>query len=127
VKSFVTATGILVLVICRTVAADVLTTNDAVYSKDQAKIGEELYANHCLLCHDKKYFRPVFKAWEGKTLGTLNTVMNTSMPQSNPGSLPLKDYVDILAYMLSLNRYPAGDGPLTNDNNRLDSITIAPR
>jgi hypothetical protein len=53
--------------------------------------------------------------------------MNTSMPQTNPGALPLRDYVDILAYMLSLNRYPAGDKPLSNDGNALDTITIVPR
>jgi Cytochrome C oxidase, cbb3-type, subunit III len=117
----------MLLAVCRSAAADGLTTNDAVYSKEQAKIGESLYEANCLLCHDKKYFRPVFKAWEGKTLGTMNTVMSTAMPQTNPGSLPLKDYVDILAYMLSLNRYPAGDKALTNDNKELDNITIVPR
>jgi len=104
-----------------------LTTNDAVYSKEQARAGEQLYKDNCLLCHDKKYFRPVFKSWEGKSLGLMYTVMNTSMPQSNPGSLPLKDYLDILAYMLSLNRYPAGDQPLTNDNEALNDITIVSR
>jgi hypothetical protein len=28
--------------------------------------------------------------------------------------------------MLSLNRYPAGSQSLSNDNNELDNITIAP-
>jgi quinoprotein glucose dehydrogenase len=121
------AAAILALVICQSAAADGLTTNDGVYNKEQAKTGEELYAANCLLCHDKKYFRPVFKAWEGKTLGMMNSVMNTSMPQTNPGSLPLKDYVDILAYMLSLNRYPAGDAKLSDENGALDNIVIAPR
>lgn len=107
--------------------ADGRTTNDAVYSKAQAEAGEKLYQDHCLLCHDKRYFRPVFKTWEGKSLGMMNTVMNTSMPLNNPASLALQDYVDILAYMLSLNRYPAGDEPLPNDNDALEAITIAPR
>jgi cytochrome c len=107
--------------------ADGVTTNDAIYSKAQAETGEQLYQDHCLLCHDKKYFRPVFKAWEGKSLGRLNIVMNTSMPLNNPASLAMQDYVDILAYMLSLNRYPAGDDPLPNDNDALETITIAPR
>ena len=44
-------------------AADPRTVNDGVYTKEQAKIGEKLYADQCLLCHDKKYFRPVLKAW----------------------------------------------------------------
>jgi hypothetical protein len=69
----------------------------------------------------------VFQTWEGKSLGMLNTVMNTSMPLNNPASLALQDYVDILAYMLSLNRYPAGEDPLPNDNGALEAITIAPR
>lgn len=124
---FVAAAMLALFAIPGAVLAEGRTTNDAVYSKDQAKIGEQLYKDHCLLCHDKKYFRPVFVAWQGKSLGTFNAVMNSSMPQTNPGSLPLEDYVDILAYILSLNRYPAGSQPLTNDNNELDSITIAPR
>jgi len=109
------------------VFADGRTTNDAVYSKAQAEAGEKLYQDHCLLCHDKKYFRPVFKTWEGKTLGMMNTVMNTSMPLNNPASLATQDYVDILAYMLSLNRYPAGDEPLPNDNDALEAIIITAR
>ena len=117
----------LLLGVCCPLFADGLTTNDAVYSKAQAEAGEKLYQDHCLLCHDKRYFRPVFKTWEGKSLGTMNTVMNTSMPLNNPASLALQDYVDILAYMLSLNRYPAGDEPLPNDNDALEAITIAPR
>ncbi len=123
----VAAALLLLLTIGGPASADGLTTNDAVYSREQAKAGEQLYKDHCLLCHDKKYFRPVFAAWEGKTLGTMNLVMSTSMPQTNPGSLPLANYVDILAYMLSLNRYPAGQAPLPADNLVLDSITIAPR
>jgi cytochrome c len=124
-KRIVPAAGLLLL--CQLLLADGLTTNDAIYSKEQAKVGEQLYKDHCLLCHDKKYFRPVFKTWEGKSLGMMNTVMNTSMPLSNPASLAMQDYVDILAYMLSLNRYPAGDQPLPNDNGVLDTISIAPR
>jgi cytochrome c len=122
-----TIATLLLLAISLSAFADGLTTNDAVYSKAQADVGEKLYQDHCLLCHDKKYFRPVFQTWEGKSLGMLNTVMNTSMPLNNPASLALQDYVDILAYMLSLNRYPAGEDPLPNDNGALEAITIAPR
>jgi hypothetical protein len=53
--------------------------------------------------------------------------MSASMPESNPGALPLDDYVDILAYILSLNRYAAGDGALSNENGALNEITIAQR
>jgi mono/diheme cytochrome c family protein len=46
--------------------ADPRTINDGVYTKEQAKVGEALYSQHCILCHDKKYFRPVLNRWEGQ-------------------------------------------------------------
>ena len=103
------------------------TLNDGVYTEAQAEAGEALYEEHCLICHDKKYFRPVLKTWSGQPLGILYTMMSASMPQSNPGSLPRKDYVEILAYILSLNRYPAGDAELTHEDGALDDITIVSR
>ena len=48
--------------------ADPRTVNDAIYSEDQADSGEQLYKDHCLTCHDKKYFRPVLKRWDGQQL-----------------------------------------------------------
>jgi hypothetical protein len=54
-------------------------------------------------------------------------MMSASMPQSNPGSLPRNEYVDILAYILSLNRYPAGDNELTYEDGTLDEIAIVGR
>lgn len=103
------------------------TINDGIYTEAQAEAGEALYEQHCLTCHDRKYFRPVLKTWSGQPLGVLYTMMSASMPQSNPGSLPRRDYVDILAYILSLNRYPAGDTELSYEGGVLDEITITGR
>ena len=107
--------------------AEPQTVNDAIYSKAQAKVGEKLYADHCLLCHDKKYFRPVLKRWEGQSLGIFFVVMSTSMPESNPGFLTENEYVDILAYILSLSRYTAGEAELDYQNGALDEIVVAAR
>ncbi len=115
------------LLVCTATSADTRTVNDAVYGKAQAKVGEKLYADHCLLCHDKKYFRPVLKRWEGQTLSILFTVMSTTMPESNPGFLREKEYVDILAYILSLSRYAPGDTELDYQNGALDEIAVAAR
>lgn len=103
------------------------TLNDAVYSKEQAEIGETLYAEHCLLCHDKKYFRPIFKRSEGQPLGILFTVIITSMPEGNPGILTEKETVDILAYTLSLSRYAPGETELDYRDGALDKIIVAAR
>ena len=108
-------------------SADPRTVNDAVYSKAQAEVGEKLYADQCLLCHDKKYFRPVLKRWEGQSLSILFTVMSTSMPESNPGFMTEKEYVDILAYILSLSRYTPGETELDYKDGALDDIIVAAR
>ena len=115
------------LLICAGVSAEPRTVNDGVFTKEQAKVGEQLYAEHCLLCHDKKYFRPILKRSESQPLGIMFTVMSTSMPETNPGFLYEKEYVDILAYILSLSRYAPGDTELDYENGALNEITVAPR
>ena len=115
------------LLLATTASADPRTLNDGVYTKAQAKTGEALYAEHCLLCHDKKYFRPVLKRFEGQPLGIMYTVMATSMPESNPGFLTEKEYVDILAYILSLSRYAEGDAELDYQGGALNELTVEAR
>ncbi len=99
-----------------------LTTEAGVYSKDQAKSGKGLYEQHCLVCHDNKYFRPVLKRWHGQSVAVLFDVMSGSMPESNPGGLLDDQYLDILAYIFSRSRYPAAEEILTMDD--LSAITI---
>ena len=115
------------LLVVAAVGANPRKVNDGVYSKEQAKVGEQLYTDHCILCHDKKYFRPVLKRWEGEPISVLFTVMSTSMPESNPGFLTEKEYVDILAYILSLSRYAAGDTELDYNDGVLDELTVEAR
>jgi len=99
-----------------------LTTETGVYTKSQAKSGEDLFEEHCLLCHDDKYFRPVLKRYNGQPVSVLFDVMAGSMPESNPGGLLDGEYVDIMAYIFSRSRYPEGDEPMAMED--LPSITI---
>jgi cytochrome c len=108
-------------------SADPRTVNDGVYTKEQAKVGEALYMDHCLLCHDKKYFRPVLTRWEGQPINVLFAVMSTSMPETNPGFLTEKESVDILAYILSLSRYAEGDTELDYKDAALDELMVEAR
>ncbi len=103
---------------------DARSLNSGVYTKEQAKKGARLYKTNCLICHDKKYFKPVLKTWEGRTLALLYETMSTTMPETNPAGLPRQDYVDILAYILSLSKYPAGDSKLDYRNEALGDIYI---
>ncbi|MGI9204490.1 MAG: c-type cytochrome [Woeseiaceae bacterium] len=117
----------MILMMWTNAPADPRTLNDGVYTKDQAKIGEGLYTQHCILCHDKKYFRPVLKRWEGQAINVLFTVISASMPENNPGFLSEKEYVDILAYVLSLSRYAPGDTELDYQDGALNDLMVEAR
>ena len=95
-----------------------------VFSKSQAKAGEDMFDEHCGTCHDTDYFEDVFKAWSGEPLADLFDVMAATMPQSNPGSLSNPEYVGILAYILDENDYPRGEEGLSEYARGFDEITV---
>ena len=84
------------------------TLDDAVYSRAQARAGKKVYEQHCIACHKRSYFREVLRAREGETLASLFEVMVALMPQNAPGSLSDREYVDIIAYIVSQSRYDEG-------------------
>ena len=94
-------------------AAERLTTS-GVFSEQQAGRGEGAYKTSCQSCHAKsEYTGDKFKvAWVTKTAYDIFNVIRTQMPEDNPGSLERQQYVDIVAYIFSLNAYPAGSGDL---------------
>ena len=46
--------------------------------------------------------------WDGLTVGDLFERIRISMPQNAPGSLSGQQNADILAFMFSVNKFPAG-------------------
>ena len=46
------------------------------------------------------------------------------MPEDNPGSLERQQYIDVVAYIFSLNAYPAGANDLPGDDDGLKKIKI---
>ena len=107
-----------------------------VYSTEQAKRAEGIYAQACAACHgpmlDGGEMAPplvgsTFNAnWNGMTLGDLMERTRTAMPQNNPGSLSRQQYVDIIAFMLSVGSFPAGKTELPRETEILKTITIDP-
>ena len=113
------------------------TTKDKVFTKDQATRGADLYAKSCDRCHDpakvvpgKKPAPPTIGAkfmetWQDKTLGELyGTIFNT-MPGDGLLILTADQTLDLMAYMLQANGYPAGEAPLKNDD-AMKAVVIAP-
>jgi hypothetical protein len=66
---------------------------------------------------------PVFNSnWNGVMLGDLLERMRLTMPQSSPGSLSRQQNADVLAYILSVGGFPAGDKELPRQTEILNTI-----
>jgi hypothetical protein len=93
------------------------TVWDGVYTDAQAARGEARYRTTCSGCHDEGPRRgeAFMRDWSGSDVGGLLARTKTSMPPGAPGSLADAEYVDIIAYMLRVNGFPAGREELRVD------------
>jgi mono/diheme cytochrome c family protein len=105
-----------------------------VYSDAQAGRGKKGYITHCAECHNEGLqggdLAPALKGddfllqWNDKSMAELFERTQKTMPQSNPGGLMPQETADILAYVLQVNRMPAGQADLPSDAAALKPITI---
>lgn len=105
---------------------------DGVYTEEQAKRGETVYQKECAACHGAQLTGGesappltggVFQAnWNGLTLGDLFDRIRKTMPLSKPNSLPRQQVADVLAFMLSNNKFPAGKTELYRQSEMLKEI-----
>jgi mono/diheme cytochrome c family protein len=107
---------------------------DGVYSEDQAKRGGALYSKECSSCHGTELTGgesapalvgdAFLSNWNGTTVGDLFERIRKSMPQDNPGRLTRQQDADILAFMLSANKFPVGKAELDRETEVLKGIKI---
>src|SRR5207245_871608 len=107
-----------------TAPAETRSVRDGVYTEEQAKRGERVYGEECSRCHgpalDGGEAAPLIgdafaKSWSGSTLDELFDRIKTSMPQDDPGRLSPPQTADVLAYILSVNKFPTGKTELAQD------------
>ena len=107
---------------------------DGVYTDAQAGKGQQLYNQHCMVCHGGsltggEQAPPLaggeFLAnWNGLTVGDLFDRIRTSMPLNNPQSLNRETNAAILSYILNVNRFPAGQAELPSRSEMLKLIRL---
>lgn len=105
---------------------------DGVYTQEQAKRGESVYAQRCAQCHGPELnggdsVPPLagtefLSTWNTKNLGDLFDRIRTTMPSDKPGSLNRQQVSDIVAYVLSVNKFPAGKTELDTQTELLKQI-----
>jgi mono/diheme cytochrome c family protein len=108
---------------------------DGVYTQEQAKRGEALYAQSCASCHGPELgggeMAPGLTGgefssnWNDLSLGDLFERIRVSMPQNAPGSLSRQQDVDILAFMLFKASVPPGKTELPPQTEALATIKFA--
>jgi len=121
-------------------SGDMASIWDGVFTEVQAKRGQTVYPGPCGTCHgrrlngapddpDMRATPPLARArflrvWEGSSLATLFEYTRATMPEGNPGSLTDEEYVDVIAYMLSVGGIPMGDDELQPDLRSLARVVI---
>ena len=93
------------------------TVWDGVYTDAQAARGKNQYEASCSSCHragppkDDAFMRD----WSGTDVDGLFSQIKALMPADAPSSLSDSAYLDIVAYMLQVNAFPAGTNELNAD------------
>lgn len=95
----------------------VQTVWSGVYSDAQATRGKAQFEIHCSTCHraGPRTGDAFMQTWAGTDLTSLFNQMKTSMPADAPSTLADNAYLDIVAYMLQANAFPAGSDELEID------------
>ena len=100
------------------------TVWQGVYTDVQAARGQSEYATHCANCHreDLSGYNNILKGprfmqnYRESSLTILFDKTKTTMPRGAAGTLSDKAYVDIVAYVLKANEFPAGAQELSIDD-----------
>jgi mono/diheme cytochrome c family protein len=105
---------------------------DGVYTEEQAKRGSPMYSEFCASCHGPELMGgemapplasgDFLSGWDGLTVGDLFERIRISMPQNAPGTLSGQQNADILAFVFSANKFPAGTTELSNQAMVLKAI-----
>ena len=105
---------------------------NGIYTVDQAERGRPIYETACAGCHGANLTggdeAPVLAGgefvwtWNGLTVGALFERIRKSMPVDDPGSVSRQEKADILAFLFSVNEFPAGESELASRTSTLEQI-----
>ena len=103
------------------------TTNDAIYTKAQADGAKAQFEKLCASCHaftvaEKKKPKdlplgdePFFESWTGRPLLEMISVIALTMPNDGSAVVTDQEAIDLVAYILQQNGFPAGEKALTKE------------
>ena len=101
-----------------------------VFTAEQARRGNDAYQASCAACHGSDLHAtdpeavdltgPGIRAkWNGKTLQDRFETIRDTMPPGNANTVGDKTYMDILAFILQSNEFPAGNQELVPETAKV--------
>jgi mono/diheme cytochrome c family protein len=125
-RSFGATVGCAALLAITSVASAQKSVKAGVYTAAQADRGIGVFRSKCASCHAPNRFTDdlFYTSFAGKPLWEMFDVISDSMPEDNPGSLKKEEYADVIAYLLKLNNFPAGESDLPSDKDALSAILM---
>jgi hypothetical protein len=102
------------------------STGNMFYTSSQATRGGGLFRDNCVSCHSSSEFRgsSFQRRWTNRPVGDIYEFILYSMPDDNPGGLPAQTYADIVAFMLEMNEFQAGDTELPTSIDELKGMIM---
>lgn len=107
------------------------------YTQDQAKRGQGVFASSCEGCHAAGVGQTQGSGPVGRislagedfiqqwySVGDLYSKISMSMPADNVHGLTPDQYVNVVAYLLQQNGFPAGNHPLAQDVNGMKKLAL---
>ena len=111
------------------------TVWDGIFATEQARRGESSYQKACASCHGAALEgdafapplvgEPFTARWQSGSVGDVLLVVKTTMPGDRPGALSADAYADIVAYLLKMNNYPAGQNELSQDPDQSKNVPFS--
>jgi mono/diheme cytochrome c family protein len=101
------------------------------YTDEQSVRGEAIYTNACGPCHEDKSLAPLLQGdpftrnWSDKTVDMLFNKILSTMPLQDPGTLTDQQSIDLVAYILKLNHFSAGQDALPKDAAALAAMRLS--
>lgn len=108
----------------------------ALYTTQQAETGRATFRSNCAICHGPDLEGRAGPALKGAIfanpdanfhVGDIFKIVSENMPAPAPGSLPHEDYVNVMAYILQQNGYPAGSTALSFDGAMQSTVRLVYR
>jgi mono/diheme cytochrome c family protein len=118
--------GVIAFSITLTAVQEKKSVKAGVYTAAQSDRGQTLFRSKCASCHAPNRFTDdlFYTSFAGKPLWDMFDVISDSMPEDDPGSLKKEEYADVIAYLLKLNNFPAGETELPIDKDALSAILM---